>query len=384
MRTSFGVAWKQLSHSKVKMVIAAAGVAVAVLLMMMQLGFLNAAYDSALSVPRKMNTDLVILNRATLSINKPTPFSRRLLYRLRGHADVAAVQGIYQSSAKWHNPWSHEDCQALVYGLESNADLFQVPGFVENERPLHNADTVLFDTRSRKPFGPVVQKFQQGERVEAEVNGRRVRVVGLTESGSSFNVDGSLFTTEANFLHLFPNRTVGDIDAGLVKLKPGANAEVVRDELRQAMGDDVQIMTGKEYQVYEKRYLDSKSPIQFVFTLGAAVGFFIGFVIVYQILYTDVANQLSKYATMKAIGFADSYLMKLVFEQSLYIAVLGFGPGLIGSWGLYQVAAKVTALPITMTSPRVVIVFALTLVMCSISGLAAMRKLRAADPADVF
>jgi putative ABC transport system permease protein len=135
---------------------------------------------------------------------------------------------------------------------------------------------------------------------------------------------------------------------------------------------------------FETKFLNSKSPIQFIFGLGAAVGFFIGFVIVYQILYTDVANQLPKFATMKAIGFGDFYLMRVVFEQAIYISLIGFIPGLVGSWALYVFAAKVTRLPLGLKPGLVTGVFVLTVVMCAISGAAATRKLRAADPADVF
>jgi putative ABC transport system permease protein len=384
MRTSFGVAWKQLSHSRAKMLIAAAGVAVAVLLMMMQLGFMNAAYDSALSIPKQMQADLVVMNPLTPSITKPTPFSRRLLYRMRAHPDVAEVQGIYQGAGKWRNPWTHEDCQMMVYGMEPHATLFRIPGYAENESKLRLNDTILFDSRSRPIFGPVADKYRQGERVEAEVNARRIKVVGLTESGSSFAVDGTGFTSEANFLRIIPGRTAGIIDVGLVQLKPGADPKRVRDELQQTLGEDVRILTGPDFLAYELKFINSKSPIQFIFSMGAAVGFFIGFVIVYQILYTDVANQLPKFATMKAIGFGDFYLMRVVFEQALYIALLGFVPGILASWGLYVLAAKVTRLPLGLKPPLVVGVFVLTLVMCAISGAAATRKLRAADPADVF
>jgi len=384
MRNSFGVAWRQLSHSRAKMLIAAAGVAVAVLLMMMQLGFMNAAYDSALAVPKQMQADLVVLNTLTPSITKPAPFSRRLLYRMQAHPDVAAVQGIYQGTGKWRNPWTHEDCTMMIYGLEPHVDLFRVPGYPEQKNKLRLNDTILFDSRSRPIFGPVVDKFNQGERVEAEVNSRRIRVVGLTQSGSSFAVDGTGFTSEANFLRLVPGRPPGFIDVGLVQLKPGADPQRVRDELQESLGQDVRILTGPEFLKFELKFINSKSPIQFIFGLGAAVGFFIGFVIVYQILYTDVANQLPKFATMKAIGFGDFYLMKVVFEQAIYISLLGFIPGLIGSWGLYVFAAKVTRLPLGLKPGLVSGVFVLTVVMCSISGAAATRKLRSADPADVF
>jgi putative ABC transport system permease protein len=45
-------------------------------------------------------------------------------------------------------------------------------------------------------------------------------------------------------------------------------------------------------------------------------------VIVYQILYTDVSNHLSQYATMKAMGFTDGYLVRLVLKEAVMLAAL--------------------------------------------------------------
>ena len=114
------------------------------------------------------------------------------------------------------------------------------------------------------------------------------------------------------------------------------------------------------------------------------MGFVVGVVIVYQILYTDVSDHLPEYATLKAIGYSDWILLGVILQEALILAILGFIPGYFASYGVYQLLVVITRVPLTMKAAVAVQVFILTLVMCSLSGVIAMNKLRSADPADVF
>ncbi|MDX2037415.1 MAG: ABC transporter permease DevC [Isosphaeraceae bacterium] len=378
------LAWCQLSHGRIKLIVASAGVVVAVLLMLMQLGFLRAAYDSTLIVPRRVSADLIIMSSKTPSMFRPTSWSRRLLYRLPAHPAVASVQAVYLGNAKWRNPWNREEFSIFVYGLEPFRPLLDFEGLPERRELMKLPDTVLFDAGSRANFGPVSKELEGGRVLPVEVNRRRVEVVGLTRAGVTIGVDGNLVTSDTNFLRLFPERHVGRIDLGLVELKPGVSAGEVAVELAAMLGPEARVLTRSRFQDHELKFLRENGPIEFIFMMGTAVGFFIGFVIVYQILHTDVTNHLPQFATMKAIGFADGYLLRLVLSEGLLLAVFGFFPGLGLATILYEVAGRVTLLPVEMTLDRVVLVFSLTIVMCLFSGAIAVRKLRAADPADVF
>ena len=383
MRSSWHVAWKQLSHSPVKLLVATAGVVVAVLLMLVQLGFLNAAYDSSLGVPKMITADLVILNPQSPTFATPSSFPRRLLYRLPAHPAVVEVQPVYLGTGRWKNPWDNSDHQILVYGLGTDGNMLPAPGFFESFDQLRQPDQALFDKRSRNTFGPVAEALARGERVDVELNHRKITVAACTQIGVTLGVDGNIFVTETNFLRLFP-RIPGSIDLGLVRLKPGVDVVKVRDELRGWCEPELRILTKAEFIAFEKHFLDTAAPINFIFGLGTAVGFFIGFVIVYQILYTEVSTHLPQFATLKAIGFTDRYLLRLVIQESLLLAVMGYLPGTLLSWGVYYIAAKETQLPMALTLNRLVFVLGLTIIMCVISAAMAIRKLRTVDPADIF
>jgi putative ABC transport system permease protein len=71
-------------------------------------------------------------------------------------------------------------------------------------------------------------------------------------------------------------------------------------------------------------------------------------------------------------------------QQAVILAVLGYVPATLASLFLYRVVGEAIMLPIYMTPERAIGVLALSIGMCSFAGVVALRKVRAADPADIF
>ncbi len=379
------IAWLQLKHGRTKLVAAVVGIVFADLLMWMQLGFLGAALSSATTLHRQLRGDLVILNPHTHQVTSSKPFARRLLTRAKGHPEVEQVSPLYMGMANWRDPWTRDKQPLFVYGVVPYAPAIGAAGVIEAASLLHETDTCLFDSKSRKEFAQVVRKVLAGLPVEAEINElRRFKVVGATAIGANFAVDGNMVTSDVNFFRLFPGRPPGSVDLGVVRLRPGALKQQVKAELIKIFGADLMVLTIDEMIERETDYLLKAKPINFIFTLGAAVGFLVGFAIVYQVLFTDVSNHLPQYATLKAIGYTDGYLRRVVMEESLILSLLGYLPGAVLAWFLYAIAVKVTNLPMQMTAGRGALILLLTIVMCGFSGMLAMRKLGQADPAEVF
>ena len=226
--------------------------------------------------------------------------------------------------------------------------------------------------------------LERGARVSTEVGGRRIEVVGLFQIGTSFGIDGSLVMSDLNFRRLFPMRSAGHIDLGLIRIDPGEDPAAMRDLIDAALEDDVEVLTRAGFIAREIAYWNTSTPIGYVFNFGVVIGLVVGAIIVYQILFADVSDHLQEYATLKAIGYSDGFLFTLVLGQAAILATLGFIPGVALSLGLYNVAGAATQLPLELTPGIAAGVFALTLVMCAVSGAIALRKLRAADPADIF
>jgi putative ABC transport system permease protein len=314
-------------------------------------------------------------------------FPQRRLYQALSFNGVTSISPVYLGFGLWKNPDPNQrnTRQLMVIGFDPAHPIFDMPEIQNNLDKIKISDVVLFDQASRPEFGPVAEYFKQGKVVETEVDNRRVRVNGLFTIGASFGADGNLVTSDLNFMRIFSTRrTRGLIDIGIVHLQPGTDVKAVVDKMRATLPNDVRISSKEEFVDFEKKYWQESTSIGFVFTLGAAMGFIVGIVIVYQILYTDVTDHLPEYATLKAMGYRDIYFLGVVFQEALILAILGYLPGFGVSLVLYNLGRSATSLPMYMTLAKAMTVFIMTVVMCAVSGAIAVRKLQAADPADIF
>jgi putative ABC transport system permease protein len=121
-----------------------------------------------------------------------------------------------------------------------------------------------------------------------------------------------------------------------------------------------------------------------VFNLGTIMGFLVGAIICYQILFTDITNQLPQFATLRAIGYSDRTVALVVLQQAVGLSAISFVPGLIASRMLYALIAAITGLPLEMSLTRGALVLGLTVSMCVVSGAIAVRKAVALAPADLY
>lgn len=376
--------WLQLKKEKLRFAVALLGVAFAVILILMQLGFREAMFGSAVRYHEHLRYDIALVSPEMAFIVQPRSFSNRRLYQARGVSGVVSVSPIYFSLGQWKNPVSHEMRSIFVLGIEPADGALALPEVEAQLTRVTVQDAVLFDDASRPEFGPIAERVRSGVPVSVELNNRQVQVAGLFSFGTSFGIDGSVVTSETNFLRIFPSRQRGLIELGLVRIAAGEDPLRVRDAIRAALPRDVLVLTRGEFIAKERAYWDASTPIGYVFAFGVLVGLVVGGIIVYQILFADVNDHLAEYATLKAMGYSNVYLSGVVIQQAVILAVLGYLPGLAICLLLYRVSSRATLLPLEMTWQRGLGVLALTVAMCAISALVALRKVRSADPADVF
>ncbi|MDY7012718.1 MAG: ABC transporter permease DevC [Cyanobacteriota bacterium] len=381
-RTPLGLL--QLKHDRMRLLTAIAGITFADILIFMQLGFADALYKTNTQYPRNLQADLVLISTQAENFRKSRTFARRRLYQALDVPGVASADALYVGSIEWRNPQTREKASMSIVGQNPDRPAFDLPEINQQLDAIRLPDTVLFDRASRGEYQDAIARVERGEAVATEIGLRTVTIAGLFEVGASFADDGAIITSDQNFLRLFPKRDAGTVNLGLISLEPGYDPEQVRARLAARLPDDVQVLTDEGYLEFELADIQSNSPIGFVFGLGTAMGLIVGTVIVYQVLSTDVNSHLAEYATFKAMGYRNRYLLGVVFEEALILSLLGFLPGLVVALGAYQLTATATALPIAMPVSRAIYVFLLTLVMCGASGAIATRRLQAADPADIF
>jgi putative ABC transport system permease protein len=381
-RTPLGLL--QLKHDRMRLLTAIAGITFADILIFMQLGFADALYKTNTQYPRNLQADLVLISTQAQNFRKSRTFPRRRLYQALDVPGVASADALYIGSIEWRNPQTREKASMSIVGQNPDRAAFSLPEINQQLDKIRLPDTVLFDRASRGEYQDAIARIEQGEPVTTEIGQRTITIAGLFKVGASFADDGALITSDQNFLRLFPKRDAGAVSLGLVRLHPGSDREQVKAILTKRLPDDVQVLTSEGYLEFELADIQANSPIGFVFGLGTAMGLIVGTVIVYQVLSTDVSSHLAEYATFKAMGYRNRYLLGVVFEEALILSVLGFVPGLTVALGAYRLTAAATALPIAMPISRTVYVFLLTLFMCGASGAIATRRLQAADPADIF
>lgn len=377
------LAWFQVSRERTRLAVALAGIAFADMLMFIQLGFLDALLDGATKSHQNLQADLVLINPQFQTLFYIKNFPRERLYQTLSDDRVESVRGLYINIAQWRNSQTRLSRGILVWGIDPANPAFNFPEVNQNLERLKLLNQALFDRASRPEYGSIADLLKQEKTLEAQVNGQNIQIVDLFTLGASFGADGNIITSDSTFLKLFPDNPTNQIAVGLINLKPGADIEQVRSHLVATLPNDIKILTPQQFAQIEIDYWQSGG-IGFIFGLGVVVGFIVGVVIVYQILYSDVSDHLPEYATLKAMGYSDRYLLSVLMQEALLLAVLGYIPGFLLAMGLFQIAYAATLLPIGMKLPRAILVLILTIVMCVISGVISMRKLQSADPADVF
>lgn len=348
MNLKIPLAWLQLAQQKVRFLVAIAGIAFIVLLMFVQLGFQDALYSSATAVHQSLRGDLFLVSSQYKSLTSSQSFSRTRLYQALGFDGVESVSPMYLQFAKLKNPASGEKYSIYVIGFDPGRHVMNIPEVEQNLDKLKIPDVMLFDRDSRPEFGPIAANFDKGDTeqtieifpFDAQI-GYRVRVGGLFSLGPSFGVDGNLIVSDSTFLRINPNtRPAEKIDIGVISLQPGVDAEKVLKNLKASLPNDVQVFTRQEFINFEKNYWALRTPIGFILNLMLTMASVVGVVIVYQILYSNIATQFIAYATLKAIGYANNYLLNVVFQQALILAFLSYIPGFLVSVILYDFARE--------------------------------------------
>lgn len=376
--------WAQLSHQKVRLLVALSGIAFADILIFMQLGFYTSIFGGITRIHEHLQGDLVLVSSRAKFLADGQTFSRRYLYQAAAVEGVESATSLYYSFGKWINPWDKKVTSVAVIAFDPLRPLFDLPAINRQLNKIQLPDTFLFDSKSQPDLGPVAQYLQQKPTFTTEVSDRRITVAGIYTLGSTLFVEGHVITSDWNYLRLFGGDSLENPKVGIFKLKPDANVQTVKQNIQARLPNEVEVMTHPEFIQAEKDFWDRNHPAGTIFNFGIMMGFIVGVVIVYQVLYADVNDHLAEYATLKAMGYSDLNLLSVVFQEAIILAILGFLPGFGVSIGMYSLLEYLTRMPLGMHPDVATRVFILTVVMCLISAAIAIRKLQSADPAEVF
>jgi len=409
------LAWKNLVHNKVRTTIGVMGVGFAVILIFMQMGFQGAIKKTATQIYDALDFDLMLRSPAYLHLTEPRSFPRARVYQAASLAQVEAVRPFYLGLSEWQAPIrpgesppsenrDRDDPSGqwrgiITMGTDPNDPAFSRPDICEKARLLTDPRFVLVDSKSKPEYGPA-----QGDRfskadigTETSLGPHRVRIVGLFQLGTGMAANGACLTNPEGYVRACPWQALDEINFGLIKLRDPSTAADVQRELQRIFGipetdsnaammtnADVEILTRDKVNQREEHRWMVETPLGQIFQLGVWVALFVGVAIVYQVLSNDIANMMGEYATLKAMGYSNQYLTQVVLQQSVLLALVGYVPSVLIARILYWVVESKSGMPMYMTKEILFKVLMLAVGMCVVSGLAALRKLYQADPAELF
>ncbi len=377
------IGWLQLTHSRTRLFAAIAGVMFANILVFVQLGIMGSFSESARMSYRSINADIAISSFDANTFFDGSNVPRQWLFRALSVPGVKEAMPLYMGALVW----TQTDGSEIVFqsfGIDPTR-----PQFLGDDMPdpsdLVQADTVFVDSAARGLDPEKLATTSTADPIVIEAMGHQLSVIGTISIGGGFAGDGYSLLSDQTFFRLFPSRSAGAPNHILLNIIDGADPDQVVADLKRVLpADSLRIRTLETAIDEDVTYQSTVRPTGLIFGFGTVIGIMVGIVIVYQVLSTDVAAHLREYATFKAMGYSQAFLLSVIFEEAVILALFGFVPGFAVASLLYSFLNSATQLPVLMTSQLALMVFFGTLVSCALSGAIATRKLNHADPADLF
>jgi putative ABC transport system permease protein len=376
------LAWRNLLANKPRLLRSSGGIGFAVLLMLIQLGFERAFFNASLEIISLLDGDLFLQRASKYRFATKDPFPASDLEAARAVSGVASAWPLYADwhHVFWRNSADGKDFLVRVFAFDPDRPVLSLPELEGSLKDLSNLDTGVVDRRARRFLG------MNPPPSEGELNGSKIKIIGSFALGPDFENDGTVVIGDRTFAKLLPNPDGGapDVELGVIKLNPGSDLVTVQQAIAAAVPKAVAVLTKAQLLELEREFQADVSSAGPIFAMGTLVGFIVGMLISYQIIYTDVAEQQPQYATMKAMGYRTRYLIQVVVEQAALSALAGWVPAVLVSIVIFRIVGEIALLPLHMTIGLALISLALTLAMCLISAVLAVRRVVTADPAEVF
>lgn len=369
------LAWRNLIHDKVRLAVTLTGIVFAIVLIVVQFGLFLGFRSTSANVIEHSGADIWICARGLPHLNGGAKFNEDKLYKVLSVPGVATAQKYAIDFVEWKLPdGGRENAQIVGFDLETGLggpwNITQ--GSVAD---LHSDDTVMVDELYLEKLGAT------GVGYATEINGRRARVVGLTQGIRSFTTAPYIFTSFKNALE-YARMSEKQTIFFLVKALPGTDLASLKKDL-QARVSDVDIYTNEEFLDRTRTYWVLKTGAGVTTLLGAFLGVVVGVVVVAQTIYAATVDHLKEFGTLKAMGATNGYIYNVIIQQALMSAVLGYSIAIAISWFVTYSARNGSA-AILLPWEVALGMFGLAILMCSLAAVLSIRKATSIDPAMVF
>ncbi|MFM6194985.1 MAG: FtsX-like permease family protein [Planktothrix sp.] len=413
------VARKNLFEDIPRFLVAQAGIMFAVSLVTIQNGILTGFIRSSSVLIDHSKADIWIASKDMIHLELTMPISLERVTQAESVAGVEQAEPLIFRSARWRDPLDNKIHAVTVVGSDPEGELFSPWNIVQGDlNALKQPYTIMVDESKLD----ALKLKNLGD--QAKLGGLQAKLGGITQGTQSIVSNSFVFTSLKNanayvnspvktqtlcqvenedlqctqsyedqtsnnqkLTNLPPPRPLNladPINYVLVKAKLGEDLTQLKQKLEEALPDDVQVLTREEMSMVMRTFWQKRTGVGFVLSLGAAVGVLVGMVVVGQILYSSVSDHLKEFGTLKAMGASDRVIYGIILEQALWMAVLGYIPGMALCLGVASWAGATQGILILITPLSALGVFGLTVAMCTGSAFFAIQKVTKVDPAIVF
>lgn len=369
------IGYRILVHDRRRLAGSALGIGMAVIILFVEMGFFFGVIDSQINVAKLIQGELVVLHPGRSNLNKWTRFPRQRLDQIAALPEVAAAIPYYKGTVGLLNEESGQVRRIVAVAFPPETPPIKLGLPPEVVAQLKRPDTILFDRLSRKIYG----KPRVGN--EVWIDEKPYLVAGTVKIGPTIIHDGAVIMSESSRLALDPE---DEPIMGVLRLRRGAQPQAVLEKIAAAGFDDVTVLTREALVDREVNFTVTAAPIGLLFGFGVIAGLVVGTMVCYQILFNEITDHLPQFATLRAMGYSDGFIRRVILEQAGLLSVAGFVVGLAAAAGIYYYIQNETALIMQITLARGLFGFFLTAGMCVAGGLLAMRRVTLADPADLY
>jgi len=371
------LARRNLFHDRIRFAVTLTGIVFALVLITIQFGlFLGFMTTTSNNIDRS-KADLWIVFHGVGYFDTGRMFSERKFYEVLSVPGVQQAEKYIQNFAYWKKPDGGVE-NVQVIGFHPGGGLGEPWNIVEGSvLDVNLEDGVIVDDLYKEKLG--VRKI--GDRVE--IGEHRARVVGFTHGIRSFTTSPFVYTSFKNSLNYTrPEAREDQLAYILVKVAPGFTPDEVLKNLRARV---------KDVDIYTKAEFSRRTRFYWMFTTGAGLavltaalmGLVVGVAVVAQTIYAATMDHIREYGTLKAMGATNGYLYRVLVEQAVWSAVLGYGFAMVAASFIVQGSEKGGALILMPVAMKIGMLL-LAVFMCITAALVSINKVTRLDPAMVF
>ena len=369
------LAIRNLFHDKVRLAVTLTGVVFALILIVVQFGLFLGFLETSANVVEHSGVDLWITAPGLPHVNGGSPIPERRRYKALQVEGVKEVEPYALVFANWKLPTGAQEAVQIV-GFDVDSRLGGPWELVAGDiDALKGDDTVIIDRHYAQKLG-VTQPDQT-----VEINGRRARIVGYTNGVRSFTTAPYVYTSFKNALDYIP-MTQDQTIFLVVRAQPGVDIDALKSKLQKNV-PSVDVYTNTEMLTKTRNYWVFSTGAGVTTLMGAVLGLLVGTVVVAQTIYAATVDHIREFGTLKAMGATNGYLYKVILQQAMLSAVIGYAIAITVSHFVVEGSRSGDAL-ILMPPQMVAGVFALAICMCAAASILSIRKATSIDPAMVF